>query len=129
MDTQSIHDACDLSIRRACGFVALAIFTAMVGLSYHPFVAIRVGAMLTTIAAIALVIKGLLAPRRPYRNTEAWLILGKKHGLPEDRAQKTFGGILRESYLWHATVAGALALPMWIVDIYLAFFGQGPLPN
>lgn len=124
-----IREACDLSIRRACGFAALAVFTLMVGLSYHPFVAIRVGAIFTTLIAGILVIKGLRAPKRPYKYTEAWLLLGKKHGLPESRAQQSIGGILKERYLFHATIAAAVALPMWLAEIYLVFFGKGPLPN
>ena len=124
-----IREACDLSIRRACGFAALAIFTLMVGFSYHPTVAIRIGATFTTIVAAILVIKGLRAPSRPYQYTEAWLLLGKKHGLPEVRAQQAISGLLKERYLWHATIAAAVALPMWLAEIYLVFFGRGPLPN
>ncbi len=101
----------------------------MVGLSDHPFVAIRVGAIFITLMAAILVIKGLRAPSRPYQNTEAWLLLGKKHGLPESRAQQTFSEILKERYLFHATIAAAVALPMWLAEIYLAVLGKGPLPN
>jgi hypothetical protein len=123
-----IRAACEISIRRACGFAALAIATAMVGLSYHPLVAIRFGAWLTTAMIVVLVIKAMRAPRRPYRDTEAWLILGKRHDLPESRAQQVFGTALRECYLWHATAAAAVALPMWGAEIFLALFGRGPLP-
>jgi hypothetical protein len=123
-----IREACDISIRRACGFAVLALGTAMAGLSYHPLLAIRFGAILISIMIVVLVVKALRAPRRPYRRTEAWLILGKQHGLPEPRAQQVIGNMLRERYLWHATVAGAVALPMWGVSIFLAFFGHGPLP-
>ena len=124
-----IRDACDVSIRRACGFAVLAIGTAMVGFSYHPLLAIRFGAILTTVMVLVLLIKGSRAPRRPYRRTEVWLILGKQHNLPETRAQQVIGNTLRERYLWHATVAGAVALPMWVLTIFLALFGAGPLPQ
>lgn len=123
-----IREACDISIRRACGFAALAIGTAMAGLSYHPLLAIRFGAILTSVLIAVLLIKAVRAPVRPYRRTEAWLILGKRHDLPESRAQQVFGTILRECYLWHATVAAAVALPMWAAGFYLAVFGGGPLP-
>ncbi len=126
---ERIYDACDLSIRRACGFAALAIFTLMAGLSYHPFVAIRFGTMATFVLIAVLVVKGVRAPRRPYRNTEAWLLLGRRHGLPEDRAQQTIGGMLRARYFWYATVASAVALAMGAIELYLALFGHGPLPD
>jgi hypothetical protein len=124
----SIREACDISIRRACGFGALAIGTAMLGLSYYPLLAVRFGAILTSIMIAVLLIKALRAPWRPYRRTEAWLILGKRHGLPESRAQQVFGSTLRERYLWHATVAAAVALPMAAVGIFQALVGDGPLP-
>ena len=125
-----IREACDLSIRRACGFGVLAIFTTMVGMSYHPHVAIRVGGMLISLMTAILLVKGWRAPIRPYKQTEVWLILDKCHDLIEDRAQRTIGGILRERYYWHATVSAAVAFPMWAVDLFLTYFGGGgPLPD
>jgi multidrug efflux pump subunit AcrB len=126
---ERISGACDISIRRACGFAVLAIFTTMVGMSYHPLVAIRVGAAAISLMTAILLVKGWRAPIRPYKQTEAWLILGKRHDLIEDRAQHTIGMILRERYYWHATASAAVALPMWMVDLFLTFFGRGPLPN
>ena len=128
--TDRIREACDLSIRRACGFAALAIFTTMIGMSYHPQVAIRVGATLITLMTAILLAKGWRAPLRPYKRTEVWLILDKRHDLIEERAQGIIGTILRERYFWHATVSAAVALPMWAVDLFLTFLGGGgPLPD
>jgi hypothetical protein len=128
--TDRIREACDLSIRRACGFAVLAIFTTMVGMSYHPQVAIRVGATLITLMTAILLAKGWRALARSYKRTEVWLILEKRHDLIEERAQRTIGAILRERYVWHATVSAAAALPMWAIDLFLTFVGGGgPLPN
>lgn len=128
--TDRIREACDLSIRRACGFAVLAIFTTMVGMSYHPQVAIRVGATLITLMTAVLLAKAWRATSRPYKRTEVWLILDKRHDLIEERAQRTIGEILRERYFWHATVSAAVVLPMWAVDLMLTFFGSGgPLPD
>ena len=125
----AIKEASDLSIRRACGFGLLAIWTTMVGLSYEPLLAVRVGAVLMTIMGAVLLIRAWGAGRRPYKRTEVWLILNKTHNLPEARAQQVFGNILRERYLWHATAAGWVALVLWGVGIFLALFGRGPLPE
>jgi hypothetical protein len=125
---EAIREASDLSIRRACGFGLLAIWTTVVGLSYEPLIAVRTGAVLTTAMGVVLLIRAWGAPRRPYKRTEVWLILDKKHDLPEARAQQVFGNILRDRYLWHATVAGGVALALWGIAIFLALFGRGPLP-
>jgi hypothetical protein len=125
---ETIREASDMSIRRACGFGLLAIWTTMIGLSYEPLLAVRVGAVLVTVMSVVLLIRAWRAPRRPYKRTEVWLILNKKHDLPETRAQQVFGNILRERYLWHATVAGWVALVLWGIGIFLSFFGRGPLP-
>jgi len=124
---EAIKEASDLSIRRACGFGLLAIWTTMVGLSYEPLIAVRTGAVLTMAMGLVLLIRAWGAPRRPYKRTEVWLILDRKHELPEARAQQVFGNILRERYLWHATVTGWVALALWGIAIFLALFGRGPL--
>lgn len=124
---EAIREACDISIRRACGFGLLAIWTTMVGLSYEPLLAVRVGAVLTAVMCLVLLIRAQGALSRPYRRTEVWLILNKKHDLPEARAQQVFGNILRDRYLWHATAAGGLALVLWMIGIVLSLFGRGSL--
>jgi multidrug efflux pump subunit AcrB len=125
----AIKEASDLSIRRACGFGLLAIWTTMVGLSYEPLLAVRAGAVLMTVMGAVLLVRAWGARHRPYKRTEVWLILNKTHDLPEARAQQVFGNILRERYLWHATAAGWIALVLWGVGIFLALFGRGSLPE
>ena len=105
----------DLSIRRACGFGFLAVATMMVGTASNFHLAMRMGAIGVTFMLLVLVMKGLRAPGRRYRDTELWLLLDRKHGLPESRAQSVMGGILRERYLWHATWTACAAALLWVL--------------
>jgi hypothetical protein len=113
MDPQKFRDCADTSIRRACGFAVLAIFTFMIGLSGEPSIAIRAGAILVTSTAVILYWRGRAAPRRNYRRTEVWLMIKDAPALPRDRLQRMIGGALAESYFWHARIAAYVALAMW----------------
>ena len=48
--------------------------------------ALKTGSALTLLMAVILLLKAQEALFQPYRRTEVWLILDKRHGLPEDRA-------------------------------------------
>ena len=104
-----------MSILKALGFVAMGVGTLMVGLSYDMALALTAGAYLMGLTAIILALKGGRAARRDYRRTETWLLLERRHGLPEDRAQRVIGGILRELYLRYARISGGLAVVTWLV--------------
>ena len=73
-----------------------------------------------------LVIKAMRAPSRDYRRTEVWIMLEKRHDLPEGRAQQVFGNILRDRYMWHATLTAGAAFVMWTIFLVLLTFGRGP---
>lgn len=103
----------DLSIRRGCGFGLLAIATAMVGMGHDILLAAKSGAIMLTVMWSVLVAKGLRAPAKSYRRTEVWILLDKRHDLPEYRAQEVFGYVMRERYLWHAQVVAVVALILW----------------
>jgi hypothetical protein len=111
----------DISIRRACGFGFLAIFTAMVGMSSSALLAVKTGAIGITLMGVILVFKAVEASRRRYKDTEVWLMLEKQHGLPEARAQQVFGNVMRERYLWHATLVAVGALALWLLSFGLEF--------
>ena len=113
----------DLSIRRGCGFALLGIATFMVGMSSDAVLAFRSGAIMVSIVLATLLLKGMRAPTRSYKKTEVWILLDKRHDLPEPRAQQVFGTILRERYFWHAEVAALAALGLWIITFGLRAFG------
>jgi hypothetical protein len=111
----------DISIRRACGFGFLGVFTAMVGMSASALLAVKTGAIGLTLMGVVLVFKAFEASWRGYKTTEVWLLLEKRHDLPEPRAQQVFGNVMRERYLWHATPVAAVALILWLLSFGLTY--------
>jgi hypothetical protein len=103
----------ELSVRRGCGFAALAICTIMFGLFATPLIAVRTGAVLTTLTAAVLFYKGQQALGRNYRHTELWIMLDRNHGLPESYAGRIINTVLRDVYLRHADGAALIALVLW----------------
>lgn len=104
-----------VSILKALGFAAMGIGTLMVGLSYDIALALMCGSYLTALTAMVLALKGGRAARRDYRRTETWLLLERRHGLPEDRAQRVIGGVLRDLYLRYARISLGLAIATWLI--------------
>ncbi len=116
----------DQSIRRACGFGFLAIATGMVALYWDMAVSFKLGATSITFMVGVLLWKAYDAGSRRYQHTEVYLLMDKRHDLPEERAQQVFGNILRERYLWHATVTSIAAVAMWAMTFVLQLIGKGP---
>lgn len=119
-----IRQFADLSIRRACGFGLLAIGTASMGLVSDMFLATKLAAICASAMAAILLFKALQAPTRSYKRTEVWILLDKRHGLPESRAQQVFGDILRERFMWHATVTATGAGILWLATGVIALAGR-----
>lgn len=120
MDPKLFREHADLSIRRACGFALIGIFTAMVGFSGDPYLAVRCGAVLVTIAAVVLYWRGQGAPKRNFRDTEVWLMIrNTAPPMHKDRLQRLIGNALADSYFWHARVAATIAVGMWAVALLM----------
>lgn len=112
----------DLSVRRACGFAALAIFTTMVGVSAMPMLAAKIGAVMSAAVALVLLLKAINAPRKPYRRTELWILLDRRHDLPETHAQRVLMGALRDTYLRYGRIAGWTAVILWAASVLLRLY-------
>jgi hypothetical protein len=123
---ERIRHYADISIRRGCGFGFLAIATAMVGTSSEMLLSAKIGATSLTLMSMILVLKAVQAPGRSYKRTEVWILLNHRHDLPEPRAQQVFGSILRDRYLWHATVAASIAMALWLLTFSIRLFGASP---
>lgn len=120
MDPKLFRELADASIRRACGFGVIAIFTAMIGFSGDPYLAVRCGAFMVTAAALILLWRGQGAPKRRFRDTEVWLMI--RHTappMPKDRLQRLIGTALAESYFHHARIAAYIAVTMWAVALLM----------
>ena len=112
---QELETLALLSVRRACGFGALAIGTLMLGLADTPANAFGTGAVCCLLMALILYGKGDYALRQDHRRTELWLMLAEGRRPPDDIAAIVVPRILRRTYLEHSRLAfgvsGGLALP------------------
>lgn len=118
----------DQSIRRACAFGFLAAGTGMVALYWDITYALKLGATVTSFMAAILLWKAYEAPTRNYRRTEVFLMMDKQHEFPEARAQQLFGNILRERYLWHATIVAIGAAVLWLLTFLITLVHGGMPP-
>lgn len=111
----------DLSIRRACAFVGLAMVTVMVALSFDPMLAFRTGAEIAAMLALGLVFAGWRAPHRDIRHSEVYALL-RSTGLPremlsEEATRARIAAVLRARLFWHAERVGAAALALWVMAV------------
>ena len=120
-----IRELAVVSIGRACLFGLLAIITFMFALLAWPGLALRSGAILFLVTAAILMLKAAQAPTRNYRRTEVWLLLEKRHDLPEPRAQAIIGEVLRSTYVQFARITAATAVVLWIADVGIRLSGLG----
>lgn len=105
----AIERAAFVSIGRACGFAGLATIVVLLSLSFDPALATRVAGVLAMTIAGIVFLYGLTAPKRPYRRTEAWLILKKEYRPPQAVAQKLIGNALKETSFWFARKSAGCA--------------------
>lgn len=110
---ENLPELATLSVRRACGFAALAICTFIVGFSPIPVLALKVGAGLTAIMMLVLLVKARLTETQHYKTTEVWMMLGRPHGLTEEQAQRMIMSELRGVYLRHAEISAYVTLGLW----------------
>ena len=119
MTYDDIRTYAELSVKRGCGFAAMAIVTAMVGFSSEPWIAVRTGAVFVAIAAIVLFWKGWAARTRNYRHTEVWLMIEDVPALPRERLQTMIGGALADVYFAYARQAAWIVLGMCVIALFL----------
>lgn len=112
---QELETLAVLSVRRACGFGALAIATLMFGLIGTPVLAFGSGAVCCLLMALILFWKSDQALRLDHRKTELWMMLAESHRPPHDVATVVVPRILHRTYLDHCrlvlTFAVGLAVP------------------
>lgn len=100
---------------RGCGFASLAIACTLLGFAHDPLALLRAGAVLVTGLAAILLLKAQLARGRPYKKTDAWLMLDPADRPPAAIAQRTMGTALEDVYRRFARLAGRLALALWTI--------------
>jgi len=121
----AVERAAFLSVGRACGFGALAIFCFVVGLSYDLNLATRVGGVLCLIMTVTLLMRGGSAKTRPYKRTETWLMLEASERPSANIAQQVIGGALREAYFWYARSTAIVTVLLLAVTVALPLLASG----
>jgi hypothetical protein len=109
-----------LSVRRGCGFAALAICTVMFALIHEPVLSFRSGAILCALAAAVLYFKSRRAPHRNHRDTELWLLLGRDSQPPDAYAGRIINSVLAETYWRHACYAVYVASGLWLLAVVVS---------
>jgi hypothetical protein len=112
---QEIEVLAILSVRRACGFGALAIATLMFGLIGTPATSFGSGAVCCLLTAVILYWKSEQVMHTDHRRTELWLMLAENRRPPHSVASivvpRTLRKVYREHCRWAVALAGGLALP------------------
>jgi hypothetical protein len=121
----AVEQAAFVSVGRASGFAALAIVCFMIGFSFDPLLAARIGAALSLLTALILAQRAAFALRRPYARTETWLILEKEARPPKSLAQKVIGRALREAYAWYGRAAALATIILGAVALLLSILQNG----
>ena len=122
----AIEDAAETSVARGCGFAALGIVTLMVGLSDQMYLACKAGGILTLGTCLILIIRGLTAPRIPYKSTEVWVMLTSDERPLAAVAQQVIGNTLRAVYIRFALHAAIVSLVLLGLSLLLQVFGIQP---
>lgn len=119
---REIESLATLSVRRACGFGALAIATLMFGLIGTPATSFGSGTVCCLLMAVILYWKSEQAMHQDHRRTELWMMLGEAHQPPHSVAAvvvpRTLRRVYRDHCRWALTVAAGMALPA--IGLHLA---------
>lgn len=121
---ESVERAAYLSVGRACAFGALAIFCFVVGLSYDPNLAARVGGFLCMLMTAILLMRAASAPTRSYKRTETWLMLESSERPSAHIAQQVIGSVLREAYFWYARSTATVTVLLLMIALVLPLFAS-----
>ncbi|CFX21656.1 membrane protein of unknown function [Candidatus Filomicrobium marinum] len=112
-----IHYLAGVSVGRACGFGFLGLATTVVGLSDQMDLALSAGGFLSLIACLTLALKALYADKRPYKNTELWLMLEPNERPHAAIAQQIISAARRQAFYCFAHYAAWLAAGMLVASL------------
>ncbi len=114
-----IERAAELSVLRGVGFGTVAILCACLGLAGYPVVSLRLGAAATPPDGGDPRAQGTPRPQRPYKRTEAWLLLDPPPRLPAAVAQRLVGAALKRTFRCYARLAFLAAVVLWLASLLL----------
>ncbi|HEV7266944.1 MAG TPA: hypothetical protein VGN83_18825 [Falsiroseomonas sp.] len=122
----------DRCIRRGLGFAGLGVGMVMLALSFDLPLALRSGASLVALAAVAMLLGAWHAPRRDMRHSEVWLTLNDMvpelvRRQPKQMVQQHLQHMMRRRLVWHAERVGLLSIGLWVLALLViglrALFG------
>lgn len=116
---QELETLAVLSVRRACGFGALAIATLMLGMAFAPGMALGTGAVCCLLMSLILYWKSDQALQRDHRKTELWLMLAEARRPPHHVAAVVVPRILHRTYLDHCRLALIFAVGLMLPAVGL----------
>lgn len=117
-----IHYLAGVSVGRACGFGFLGLATTVVGLSDQMDLALSAGGFLSLIGCMTLALKALCAHRRPYKQTELWLMLEPDERPHAAIAQQIITVARRQAFFCFAHYAAWLAAGMLVASLLWRMF-------
>jgi hypothetical protein len=97
-----IQQAAQLSIGRACGFAGFGIALTVLALSFDPLLAAKIGAALSLVLTLTLLVYASRAHQTPYEATEVWLLIDRKSRPPANHAHRLINDARRYAMLWFA---------------------------
>lgn len=112
-----------ITVIRANGFAGLAIMCVMVGSSFDPKMAFRMGAVLLLMWAFFQILRGYTALQKDVRETELWILLEKQDRPQPEIRQQIIGGALRTAYYSFAHLSSVLAALLAGASIGLSLIG------
>jgi hypothetical protein len=108
-----IRKLAELSVMKASGYSCLAIVTTMSGMAFAPALALRTGAVMMLVLAVALEVAGRRYHRvRRINETEVWNLLRPDERPDRERARAlivpAMQAELRQKALWAGCAAAVL---------------------
>ena len=98
-----------ISVGRAVGFASIAVVMFFLAMAHDLVNALRAAGFLGLLIAMVLLLKARLAPGRPYKHTELWVML-KPPERPEPAiAQRLITDVLRHAYHYFALQAAVFS--------------------
>jgi len=102
-----IEQAAQLSIGRACGFAGFGIALTVLALSFEPVLAAKIGAALSLVLTITLLVFAYRARHSHHQTTEVWLLIDAKSRPPARYARQIINEARRHAMLWFARWSAA----------------------
>lgn len=115
-----IEQAAQLSVGRACGFAGFGIAMTVLGLSFDPVMAAKIGAVLSLGLTLTLLINASRAHHTPHETTEVWLLIDRKSRPPAHHASRIINDARRFAMLWFARWSAASSALFASIAILLA---------